>query len=296
MSYIEFEDANGLKYRVDQNGILEYFPDQSIEPITISYSGLKETELNDVLEKFHRSNINFKEPIIFATSAKEESKMIKFKVGDIVRVKPVEELDKVNPLFTDGIRKMASTNNEIASVFSYTNNEGANEAAYFLKGYEGYYFNDSMLEDRTYSKDDIFNINVIVYGKVVEIEFYDGKEKMICHKDDTFDLRKCCFIAIAKHLYKKEYTYEGIEHMAEQLMYQKKYVKIVDAALKAFAKKEAEKEKAIEKAEEEKAIRERQRKKRFEQKQRRAQRHKEALVDLIAASINEAKERRKANA
>lgn len=146
-------------------------------------------------------------------------------------------------------------------------------------------------------KENILDINVIVPGKVVEITFYDMlKEKMVCHEDDIFDLRKCCFIAIAKHLYKKEYTYEGIEYMAEQLMYQKKYVKIVDAALKAFAKKEAEKGKAIKKAEEEKAIRERQRKKRFEQKQRRAQRHKEALVDLIADSINEAKERRKANA
>lgn len=295
MSYIEFEDANGLKYRVDQNGILEYFPDQSIEPITISYSGLKETELNDVLEKFHRSNINFKEPIIFATSAKEESKMIKFKVGDIVRVKPVEELDKVNPLFTDGIRKMASTNNEIASVFPYTNNEGANEAAYFLKGYEGYYFNDSMLEDRTYSKDDIFNINAIVYGKVVEIEFYDGKEKMICHEDDTFDLRKCCFIAIAKHLYKKEYTQEGIEYMAKQLMYKKKYVKIVSDALKDYRRKEAEKEKELREEEEAKIIRDRQRLKRRKKKEERAQRHREILVDLIADSINEAKVRRKAN-
>ena len=295
MSYIEFEDANGLKYRVNQNEILEYFPNQSIEPITISYPGLKETELNDVLEKFHRSNINFKEPIIFATSAKEESKMIKFKVGDIVRVKPVEELDKVNPLFTDGIRKMASTNNEIASVFPYTNNEGANETAYFLKGYEGYYFNDSMLEDRTYSKDDIFNINVIVYGKVVEIEFYDGKEKMICHEDDVFDLRRCCFIAIAKHLYKNEYTPEGIEYMATQLTYQKKYVKIVDKALKEYWKKEEEKEKRIRDERERKEIQERQREKRRKYKERRTQRHKEAMVDLIADAINEAKARRKAD-
>lgn len=288
MSYIKFEDANGLKYRVNQNGILEYFPNQSIEPITISYPGLKETELNDVLEKFHRSNINFKEPIIFATSAKEESKMIKFKVGDIVRVKPVEELDKANPLFTDGIRKMASTNNEIASVFPYTNNEGANKAAYFLKGYEGYYFNDSMLEDRTYSKDDIFNINVIVYGKVVEIEFYDGKEKMICHEDDVFDLRKCCFIAIAKHLYKKEYTLEGIEHMATQLTYQKKYVKIVDKALKNYKRKVADKEKAERNEAEEKEIRERQLERRRKQKERRAQKHRDIIVNLIADAIHEA--------
>lgn len=295
MSYIEFEDANGLKYRVNQNGNLKCYPGQGIEPITILCSGLDKTESDSVLEKLYRHDRNINEPIIFATSAKEEKKMSKFKVGDIVRVKPVEELDKVNPLFTDGIRKMASTNNEIASVFPYTNNEGANETAYFLKGYEGYYFNDSMLEDRTYSKDDIFSINVIVYGKVVEVEFYDGKEKMICHEDDVFDLRRCCFIAIAKHLYKNEYTPEGIEYMATQLAYQKRYVKVVDKALKDYWKKEEEKEKRIHEEQERKEIQERQKEKRRKYKERRAQKHREAMVDLIADSINEAKVRRKAD-
>lgn len=226
----------------------------------------------------------------------EESEVVnmsKFKIGDIVRVKPVEELDKINPTLLEGIKKMASTNNEVISICSYTDNEGEVKAAYFLRGQEGYYFNDSMLEDRTYSKDDIFDINVIVYGKVVETEFYDGKEKMVCHEDDTFDLRKCCFIAIAKHLYKEEYTYEGIEYMAEQLMYQKKYVKIVDKALKDYKRTEEEKVEKIRREEEEKIIRERQSLKRRKQKERRAQRHREVLVDLIADSINEAKKRRK---
>lgn len=79
-------------------------------------------------------------------------------------------------------------------------------------------WNKNKSEEKKMSKfkvgDDIFDINVIVPDKVVEIEFYDGKEKMVCHEDDTFDLRKCCFIAIAKHLYKQEYTQEGIEYMA----------------------------------------------------------------------------------
>lgn len=109
----------------------------------------------------------------------------------------------------------------------------------------------------------------------------------------TFDLRKCCFIAIAKHLYKKEYTQEGIEYMATQLTYQKKYVKIVDKALKDYKKKEEEKEKRIRDERERKEIQERQREKRRKYKERRAQRHKEAMVDLIADSINEAKARRK---
>ena len=139
----------------------------------------------------------------------------------------------------------------------------------------------------------ISNINIIVPDKVVEIEFYDGKEKMVCHEDDIFDLRKCCFIAIAKHLYKKEYTQEGIEHMATQLTYQKKYVKIVDKALKDYWKKEEEKEKKIRDEREREKIQERQREKRRRYKERRTQRYKEAMVDLIADSINEAKARRK---
>ena len=145
-------------------------------------------------------------------------------------------------------------------------------------------------------KENILDINVIVPGKVVEITFCDMlKEKMVCHEDDTFDLRKCCFIAIAKHLYKKEYTQEGIEYMATQLTYQKKYVKIVDKALKDYKRKEEEKAEKIRKEEEEKIIRERQSIKRRKQKERRAQRHREALIDVFADSINEAKARRKLN-
>ena len=147
-----------------------------------------------------------------------------------------------------------------------------------------------------YLEETIVDINVIVPNKVVEITFGDDKkEKMICHKNDTFDLRKCCFIAIAKHLYKEEYTFEGIEYMAERLMYQKKYVKIVSDALKDYRRKEAEKEKELREEEEAKIIRDRQRLKRRKKKEERAQRHREILVDLIADSINEAKVRRKDN-
>lgn len=153
---------------------------------------------------------------------------------------------------------------------------------------------DSINETLKQFNDVIMDINVIVPEKVVEIRFGDGnKEKMVCHKDDVFDLRKCCFIAIAKHLYKKEYTQEGIEHMATQLTYQKKYVKIADKALKDYKKKENEKAKKARMEEEERIIRERQSLKRRKQKERRAQRHREALIDVFADSINEAKARRK---
>lgn len=140
----------------------------------------------------------------------------------------------------------------------------------------------------------ILDINVIAPRKVVEITFVNGiKEKMVCHENDTFDLRKCCFIAIAKHLYKQEYTQEGIEYMATQLTYQKKYVKIVDTALKAYAKKEKDKEAAEKERIEREKITARQRERRRKQKERRIQRYREDMIDLLADSINEAKKRRK---
>lgn len=259
MSYLQFIAPSGLEYRIYN------------DHIDVSYG------------KDMWANING----VWGMKAEEsEDKMMsKFKVGDIVRVRSADEMDE---WLSDNIKKLASTNAIIGNVF----NDG-NGTFYFLAGHEGTYFNDTLLEDHIYSKDDIFNIHVIVPDKVVEIEFYDDKEKMVCHEDDTFDLRKCCFIAIAKHLYKKEYTQEGIEYMATQLTYQKKYMKIVDKALKDYWKKAEEKEKKIRDEREREKIQERQREKRRRYKERRTQRYKEAMVDLIADSINEARTRRK---
>lgn len=222
-----------------------------------------------------------------------DQNMSKFKVGDFVRVKSVDEMWKSKKM-SHYMEKFAETIHRITTVHLFFD-----EALYMLEGCECC-FDEHMLEDKVCNKDDIFNINVIVPDKVVEIEFCDGKEKMVCHKDDTFDLRKCCFIAIAKHLYKREYTYEGIEYMAEQLMYQKKYVKIVDRAMKEYQKLEEEKAKKIREEEEEKIVRARQRAKRWKKKQRRielqeAERNealkaeREEMVSMMAEAINRAK-------
>ena len=86
---------------------------------------------------------------------------------------------------------------------------------------------------------EIKDINIIVPNKVVEVTFADNhKEKMICHQDDEFSLRRCLFIAIAKRKYKKSYTVEGIEFKATELSMLKECVKIVDKALKAYEKKQ----------------------------------------------------------
>lgn len=97
---------------------------------------------------------------------------------------------------------------------------------------------------------NITQIKIIVPNKVVEVYFTDGlKEKMVCHEDDTFDLRNCLFLAFAKHMYKYAYTVEGIEYKANEMKFMKKYVKLVDVALKKHKNAEAAAEKA--KAEEE---------------------------------------------
>lgn len=99
---------------------------------------------------------------------------------------------------------------------------------------------------------NITQIKIIVPNKVVEVYFTEGlKEKMVCHEDDTFDLRNCLFLALAKHMYKDTYTVEGVEYKANEMKFMKKYVKLVDVALKKHKNAEAAAEKA--KAEEERA-------------------------------------------
>ena len=255
---------------------------EGLDGISCNFGGHSVTAATDIAHQYHCMNIG-------VNNKKEDKSMSKFKMGDVVKIKPVEQMEK-SSMMDEGMKKYALSHHTIRFTRYYMDKD---MYTYALAGCGDYMFDESMLEDLVYTEDDIFDINVIVPDKVVEIEFYDGIEKMVCHKDDAFDLRKCCFIAIAKHLYKKEYTQEGIEHLAAQLTYQKKYVKIVDKALKEYKRKEKEKEKKIREEEEEKIVRARQRLKRRKQKERRAQKHKEILVDLIADSINEAKARRK---
>lgn len=126
---------------------------------------------------------------------------------------------------------------------------------------------------------EIKEINIIVPNKVVEVIFADDhKEKMICHQDDEFDLRRCLFIAIAKRKYKQSYTCEGIEYKATELSMMKEYVKIVDKAIKAYKKKLVD----IAKAENEhKAYLERAEKKRIKKAERDARRSNAVKEEMI---------------
>lgn len=64
----------------------------------------------------------------------------------------------------------------------------------------------------TMSSDDIKNMlslhikdyQILCPGKVVKVDFTDNtSEKMVLKDPDVFDIRRCLFIAIAKHLYKR---------------------------------------------------------------------------------------------
>lgn len=72
------------------------------------------------------------------------------------------------------------------------------------------------------TSDKIIGYQIIVPNKVIEVYFEDNKkEKLVCHEEDTFDLHKGLFLAIAKHLYKDRYTLEGIEAKAIEIGYTK---------------------------------------------------------------------------
>ena len=115
------------------------------------------------------------------------------------------------------------------------------------------------------------SINEVVSNEVVKVKFCDREYKMVRDPRDEFSMKKVLYLAIAKYLYGDIYTSEGIEKKAEELKYEKTYVKIVEYAIKMLAAmKELEKENA-----EYEALLEARRQKRWERKQRQMDRRAE---------------------
>ena len=131
------------------------------------------------------------------------------------------------------------------------------------------------------------NIKEIVPEKVYEFRFaHNHKIKTIREKDDPFDFEYMFYLAIAKNLYSKEYTFEGVLAKAKELKYEKKYAKAVKDGIRLFKKlkEEEEKKKELDKT------RERQHK-RYVQKKQEAKRRKEnKQINLIAKAIKKSKE------
>lgn len=90
---------------------------------------------------------------------------------------------------------------------------------------------------------EISSYEILARNKVIRVSFSDNtQEKVVCDENDKFDLRRGLFVALSKKIYKDKYTLEGIEHMATELSYQKKYVKMVDKAIKEHDRKLVEEE------------------------------------------------------
>ena len=153
------------------------------------------------------------------------------------------------------------------------------------------------------SNDDIKNIlsshikdyQILCPGKVVRVDFTNNtSEKMVLKDPDVFDIRRCLFIAIAKHLYKDTYTSEGIEYIATLLSYEKKYVKMVNNAIKDHEKKEKEKLLKLQKEKEEKERIERKRAKNLKRREQlRKRRIEEQIIIQKEAIIRVNDEKRK---
>ena len=80
--------------------------------------------------------------------------------------------------------------------------------------------------------------------KVYRFTFNDNTIiKTVCSEADVFDLRYACFLAIAKKLYSKILTFDGVINESYQLMYYKEYNKMVNKAIKKFYKEQEEKAK-----------------------------------------------------
>ena len=114
-------------------------------------------------------------------------------------------------------------------------------------------------------------IDEVVPGRVVKVTYYYKKYEMVCDPRDEFSMEKVLYLAIAKEMYGHTLTPEGIEKKAEELKYEKVYVKKVEQAMKMLAAmEELEKENA-----EYEALLEARRQKRWERKQRQMDRRAE---------------------
>lgn len=134
---------------------------------------------------------------------------------------------------------------------------------------------------------DFEYIKQIVPEKVYEFTFHDGtKVKTIREEDDIFDLEYAFCVALAKKLYSKDYTFEGILFKAYQLHLEKKYDKAIRKGIKLFNTLQREKQKKEEYDE----MKKRQHQKFIEKKKAAKRRKRKDQINIIAEAIRLSKE------
>ena len=164
-------------------------------------------------------------------------------VGAINTTTLMQNVDKVTWTFNNSTVKTINKENKEKQTMML-NNVRVTGVTYSADRFEVQLESDYQINYGS-SNEFIDSFEEIVPEKVMAVYFADGQsEKMVCREPDVFDLHRCLYLAIAKHLYKKEYTTEGIEYKASELSMQKKYVKIVENAIKAHNKMLKEQEKS----------------------------------------------------
>lgn len=132
---------------------------------------------------------------------------------------------------------------------------------------------------------------------MVTIKTTDGEAeqvKVVCSSEDTFDLRKGVFIALAKYITLNDsMTPEGYEFLAKCMTYYKDWSKLVDKAIRQYKKscKEAEKKAKIQQEEKEKAVE--RRAKNFAKVQAKKKAKKDEFVRAVADAMRISFEKKK---
>lgn len=124
---------------------------------------------------------------------------------------------------------------------------------------------------------------------MVTIKTTDGEAeqvKAVCSSEDTFDLRKGVFIALAKYVASDDsMTPEGYEFLAKCMTYYKDWSKLVDKAIRQYKKSCKESEKKAKIQQEEKEIAAERRAKNFAKVQAKKKAKKDEFVQAVADAI-----------
>ena len=191
------------------------------------------------------------------------------------------------PLYTTSTIGNFDPNTCTVTTTKRTNHPELDPFSYYFNGNKYSFTSEGTTITPSKLPFDFENIKEIVPEKVYEFTFHDGeKVKTIREEEDPFDLEYMFYLAIAKKLYSKDYTFDGVLYKAYQLDLEKKYVKAVKKGIKLFNKLKEEQSKQ----EEQKAIKKRQHEKYIKKKKAAKERKRKDQVNIIAEAIRLSKE------
>lgn len=147
------------------------------------------------------------------------------------------------------------------------------------------------LDNSCISFPHITNIKEIPGGKVTIVTFDDKTTEKVVRDDyDEYDLTTALLFALAKKMYRKTLTWEGIEDKAlYELHYRKDVMKMITKAIKKHNAEETEKKNKEKKELEKKEALLHQREKKAKYQQKRKERKRKEYIEDIITAINKSK-------